>query len=226
MLQSETLRRATRSNKGTLSGVSLYVPQDSLGCGRTGLVYQPPGRQPAFDLSRERYALESVATASPPSARNQGARSPGSAAMRRCRWMGRIPRSLIPPISAFLSRHGPDDASNPTDPHVVAFRDEHVLHGTGHEVYLADLKAMRMLATALSCWRTRCVTTADPQGAVPGHLHCAALVSQPGRSTQALLMIRLSRRARRTSVGADLDVPELPGCAPRVTMFNVRITFR
>ena len=55
---------------------------------------------------------------------------------------GAIPTIPYSAISAFLTRPSvlTDDQIR-NAPHVVAFRDEHVVAGTGHEVYIADLKA-------------------------------------------------------------------------------------
>jgi hypothetical protein len=123
---------------------------------------------------------------------------------------GAIPTIPYSAISAFLSR--PSVLTNEQireAPHVVAFRNEHVVAGTGHEVYIADLKA-----TPNS--RFSVIHVGDPlrdpdDNKVVGYqgiYTATALVSQPGTPTKALLI----DSARETLQGdkvmaADLDVP-------------------
>ena len=123
---------------------------------------------------------------------------------------GAIPTIPYSAISAFLSR--PSVLTKEqirTAPHVVAFREEHVVGGTGHEVYIADLKA-----TPNSRYSVVHVgdELRDPDdGKVVGYqgiYTATALVSQPGSPTKALLI----DTARETIQGdrvlsADLDVP-------------------
>jgi hypothetical protein len=96
-----------------------------------------------------------------------------------------------------------------TAPHVIAFRDEHVIAGTGHEVYIADLKA-----TANARYSVVHVgdELRDPDDnkvvGYEGIYTATALVSLPGNPTKALLI----DTARETLQGdkvlaADLDVP-------------------
>jgi hypothetical protein len=123
---------------------------------------------------------------------------------------GAIPTIPYTAISAFLSR--PSVLSNEqlrNAAHVVAFRDEHVVAGTGHEVYIADLKAEPNT-------RYSVVHIGDPlrdpdDGHVLGYegiYTATALISRPGTPSKALLI----DTARETLQGdkvlsADLDVP-------------------
>ena len=123
---------------------------------------------------------------------------------------GAIPTIPYSAISAFLSR--PSVLTNEQvreAPHILAFRDEHVVAGTGHEVYIADLKA-----TPNS--RYSVVHVGDPlrdpdDNKVVGYqgiYTATALVSQPGDPTKALLI----DTNRETLLGdkvlaADLEVP-------------------
>jgi LysM repeat protein len=123
---------------------------------------------------------------------------------------GAIPTIPYSAISAFLSR--PSVLTNEQireAPHVVAFRDEHVVAGTGHEVYIADLKA-----TPNSRYSVVHVgdELRDPDDnkvvGYQGIYTATALVSLPGSPTKALLI----DTARETMQGdkvltADLDVP-------------------
>jgi hypothetical protein len=123
---------------------------------------------------------------------------------------GAIPTIPYSAISAFLSRPSVlTDEQIRSAPHVVAFRDEHVVAGTGHEVYIADLKA-----TPNS--RFSVVHVGDPlrdpdDNRVVGYqgiYTATALVSQPGSPAKALLI----DAARETLQGdkvvsADTDVP-------------------
>ncbi len=123
---------------------------------------------------------------------------------------GAIPTIPYSAISAFLSR--PSVLTNEQireAPHIVAFRDEHVVAGSGHEVYIADLKAAQN-------GRYSVVHVGDPlrdpddnkvvgyQGIYTG----TALISQPGSPAKAVLI----DTARETLQGdkvlsADTDVP-------------------
>jgi len=123
---------------------------------------------------------------------------------------GAIPTIPYSAISAFLSRPSvlTDDQIR-TAPHVVAFRDEHVVAGTGHEVYIADLKA-----TANSRYSVVHVGDAlrDPDDnkvvGYQGIYTATALVSLPGSPTKALL-IDTSRETMQGDkvLAADLEVP-------------------
>jgi len=123
---------------------------------------------------------------------------------------GAIPTIPYSAISAFLSR--PSVLTNEQireAPHVVAFRDEHVIAGTGHEVYIADLKAEPNS-------RFSVVHVGDPlrdpdDNKVVGYqgiYTATALVSRPGSPAKALL-IDTSRETLQGDkvLAADLDVP-------------------
>jgi LysM domain len=124
---------------------------------------------------------------------------------------GAIPTIPYSTISAFLSR--PSVLTNDQvreAPHVVAFRDEHVVAGTGHTVYIADLKA----ATPNSRFSVVHVgdELRDPDDnrvlGYEGIYTATALVSEPGSPTKALLI----DTARETLQGdkvlsADNEVP-------------------
>jgi hypothetical protein len=123
---------------------------------------------------------------------------------------GAIPTIPYASIAAFLSR--PSVLTNEQvreSPHVVAFRDEHVVAGTGHTVYIADLKA-----TPNSRFSVVHVgdELRDPDDnkvvGYQGIYTATALVSEPGSPTKALLI----DTARETLQGdkvlsADNDVP-------------------
>ncbi len=123
---------------------------------------------------------------------------------------GAIPTIPYSAISAFLSRPSVlTDEEARKAPHVVAFKDEHVVAGTGHTVYIADLKA-----TPNSRYSVVHVAEAlrDPDDnkvvGYQGIYTATALVAQPGNPTKALLI----DTARETLQGdkvlaADLDVP-------------------
>ncbi len=123
---------------------------------------------------------------------------------------GAIPTIPYSAISAFLSRPSVLTKEQIHDaPHVVAFRDEHVVAGTGHEVYIADLKA-----TPNS--RFSIVHVGDPlvdpdDNKVVGYqgiYTATALVSQPGEPTKALLIDTSIETVQGDKVlAADLDVP-------------------
>jgi hypothetical protein len=124
---------------------------------------------------------------------------------------GAIPTIPYSAISAFLSR--PSVLTNEQvreAPHVVAFRDEHVVAGTGHTVYIADLKE----ATPNSRYSVIHVgdELRDPDDnrvvGYEGIYTATALVSNPGKTTKALLI----DTARETLQGdkvmsADNEVP-------------------
>jgi hypothetical protein len=123
---------------------------------------------------------------------------------------GAVPTIPYTAISAFLSRPSVlTDEQIRQAPHVVAFRDEHVVAGTGHDVYIADLNATPNT-------RYSVVHVGDPlrdpdDNKVVGYqgiYTATALVSQPGNPAKALLI----DTARETLQGdkvlsADLDVP-------------------
>ena len=123
---------------------------------------------------------------------------------------GAIPTIPYTAIAAFLTRPSVLTNDQIRDaPHVVAFRDEHVVAGSGHEVYIADLKA-----TPNSRFSIVHVGDAlrDPDDnrvvGYEGIYTATALVSQPGNPAKALLI----DTARETLQGdkvlsADLDVP-------------------
>jgi hypothetical protein len=123
---------------------------------------------------------------------------------------GAIPTIPYSAISAFLSR--PSVLTNEQireAPHVVAFRDEHVVGGTGHEVYIADLKA-----TPNSRFSVVHVgdELRDPDDnkvvGYQGIYTATALVSQPGSPTKALLIDTSRETVQGDKVlAADLDVP-------------------
>lgn len=124
---------------------------------------------------------------------------------------GAIPTIPYSAISAFLSRPSVlTDEQLRDAPHVVAFRDEHVIAGTGHTVYIADLKAPRANS------RYSVVHVGDPlrdpdDNKVIGYegiYTATALVSQPGDPTKALL-IDTSRETMQGDkvLTADLEVP-------------------
>jgi LysM repeat protein len=123
---------------------------------------------------------------------------------------GAIPTIPYSAISAFLSR--PSVLTNEQireAPHVVAFRDEHVVAGTGHEVYIADLKATPNSRFSIVHVGDE-LRDPDDNKVVgyQGIYTATALVSQPGSPTKALL-IDASRETVQGDkvVAADLDVP-------------------
>ena len=124
---------------------------------------------------------------------------------------GAVPTIPYSAISAFLSRPSVLTKEQAFDsPHVVAFRDEHVVAGTGHTVYIADLKS------AQPNTRYSVVHVGDPlrdpdDNKVVGYqgiYTATALVSQPGDPTKALL-IDTSRETMQGDkvLSADLEVP-------------------
>ncbi len=123
---------------------------------------------------------------------------------------GAIPTIPYSAISAFLSRPSIlTDEQVRNAPHVVAFKDEHVIAGTGHEVYIADLKAAPNS-------RFSVVHVGDPlrdpdDNKVVGYqgiYTATALVSQPGDPTKALLIDTNRETLQGDKVlAADLEVP-------------------
>jgi LysM repeat protein len=123
---------------------------------------------------------------------------------------GAIPTIPYNAISAFLSRPTVLTKDQVHDAaHIVAFRDEHVVAGTGHQVYISDLKSA---ANARFSVVHVASELRDPDdGNVVGYegvYTATALVSTPGNPTSALLI----DSARETLAGdkvlaADLDVP-------------------
>jgi hypothetical protein len=123
---------------------------------------------------------------------------------------GAIPTIPYASIAAFLSRPSVLTSEQVRlAPHVVAFRDEHVVAGTGHTVYIADLKA-----TPNSRYSVVHVgdELRDPDDnkvvGYEGIYTATALVSEPGSPTKALLI----DTARETLQGdkvlsADNEVP-------------------
>ncbi|HZO21460.1 MAG TPA: LysM peptidoglycan-binding domain-containing protein [Steroidobacteraceae bacterium] len=121
-----------------------------------------------------------------------------------------IPTIPYSAIAAFLSRPTVLSSEQVRDAaHIVAFRDEHVVAGTGHDVYISGLNAQPN-------GRYSVVHIADElrdpdDNKVVGYegvYTATALVANPGRPTKALLI----DAARETLQGdkvlaADLDVP-------------------
>jgi len=123
---------------------------------------------------------------------------------------GAIPTIPYSAISAFLSR--PSVLTNEQireAPHVVAFRDEHVVAGTGHEVYIADLKAQPNSRYSVVHVGDE-LRDPDDNKVVgyQGIYTATALVSVPGSPAKALL-IDTSRETMQGDkvLTADLDVP-------------------
>jgi hypothetical protein len=123
---------------------------------------------------------------------------------------GAIPTIPYSAISAFLSRPSvlTDDQIR-TAPHVVAFKDEHVVAGTGHVVYIADLKGQPNSRYSI-------VHVGDPlrdpdDNKVLGYqgiYTATALVSRSGEPTTALLIDTAIETVQGDKVlAADLDVP-------------------
>jgi LysM repeat protein len=123
---------------------------------------------------------------------------------------GAIPTIPYSAISAFLSR--PSVLTNEQireAPHVVAFRDEHVVAGTGHEVYIADLKATPNSRFSIVHVGDE-LRDPDDNKVVgyEGIYTATALVSQPGSPTKALLIDTSRETVQGDKVlAADLDVP-------------------
>jgi hypothetical protein len=123
---------------------------------------------------------------------------------------GAIPTIPYAAISAFLSRPSVlSDEQIRNAAHVVAFRDEHVVAGMGHEVYIADLHGQPNSRYSIVHVGDK---LRDPDdGKVVGYegiYTATALVSNPGSPSKALLV----DTARETLQGdkvlaADLDVP-------------------
>ena len=123
---------------------------------------------------------------------------------------GAVPTIPYSAISAFLSRPSVLTKEQVREaPHVVAFRDEHVVAGTGHEVYIADLNA-----TPNSRYSVVHVgePLRDPDDnkvlGYQGIYTATALVAQPGSPTKALLIDTNRETIQGDKViSADLDVP-------------------
>src|SRR5437764_7178355 len=103
---------------------------------------------------------------------------------------GAVPTIPYSAISAFLSRPSVLTKEQVQDsPHVVAFRDEHVIAGTGHTVYIADLKAQPN--ARFSVVHVGDALRDPDDNKVVGYqgiYTATALVSQPGDPTKALLI--------------------------------------
>ena len=123
---------------------------------------------------------------------------------------GAIPTIPYSAISAFLSRPSVLTKEQIREaPHIVAFRDDHVVAGTGHEVYIADLQAAPNS-------RFSVVHVGDPlrdpdDNNVVGYegiYTATALVSKPGSPAKALLIDTSRETVQGDKVlAADLDVP-------------------
>ncbi len=123
---------------------------------------------------------------------------------------GAIPTIPYAAIAAFLSRPTVLTKEQVRDAaHVIAFREEHVVAGTGHEVYISDLKAAPNSRYSIVHIGDE---LRDPDdGRLLGYegiYTATALVARPGNPTKALLI----DAARETLQGdkvlaADLDVP-------------------
>ena len=123
---------------------------------------------------------------------------------------GAIPTIPYTAIAAFLSR--PSVLTNEqlrNAAHVVAFRDEHVVAGTGHEVYIADLKGQSN--TRYSIVHVGDALRDPDDGKVVGYegiYTATALVSSPGNPSKALLIDTARETLQGDKVLAtDLDVP-------------------
>ena len=123
---------------------------------------------------------------------------------------GAIPTIPYSAISAFLSRPSVLSSEQIRNAaHVVAFRDDHVVAGTGHEVYIADLNGTAN--TRYSVVHIGAELRDPDDGKVVGYegiYTATALVSNPGRPSKAVLI----DTARETLQGdkvlaSDLDVP-------------------
>jgi hypothetical protein len=123
---------------------------------------------------------------------------------------GAIPTIPYSAISAFLSRPTIlTDEQIRNAPHVVAFRDEHVVAGTGHEVYITDLKAQPNSRFSI-VHVGEALRDPDDNKVVgyQGIYTATALVSQPGDPTKALLIDTAIETVQGDKVLAtDLDVP-------------------
>jgi len=130
--------------------------------------------------------------------------------LRRSPLDGAIPTIPYSAISAFLSRPSVLTKEQIREaPHVVAFRDDHVVAGTGHEVYIADLQA-----TPNSRFSVVHVGDAlrDPDDnnvvGYEGIYTATALISKPGSPAKALLIDTSRETIQGDKVlAADLDVP-------------------
>jgi hypothetical protein len=123
---------------------------------------------------------------------------------------GAIPTIPYSAISAFLSRPSILTKEQIRDaPHVVAFKDEHVVAGTGHEVYIADLKAQPNSRYSI-VHVGEPLRDPDDNNVVgyQGIYTATALVSQAGEPTKALLIDTSIETVQGDKVLApDLDVP-------------------
>ncbi len=123
---------------------------------------------------------------------------------------GAVPTIPYSAISAFLSRPSVlTDEQVHDSAHVVAFRDEHVVGGTGHTVYIADLKAQPN--SRYSVVHVGDALRDPDDNKVVGYegiYTATALVSQPGDPAKALL-IDTSRETMQGDkvLAADLEVP-------------------
>jgi hypothetical protein len=123
---------------------------------------------------------------------------------------GAIPTIPYATISAFLSRPSVLTPEQVRDlPHVVAFRDDHVVAGTGHDVYITDLKAVPNARFSIVHVGDE---LRDPDdGRLLGYegiYTATALVSRPGNPTKALLIDTNRETLQGDKVlTADLDVP-------------------
>ena len=123
---------------------------------------------------------------------------------------GAVPTIPYSAISAFLSRPSVLTKEQVREaPHVVAFRDEHVVAGTGHEVYIADLNATPNA-------RFSVVHVGEPlrdpdDNKVVGYegiYTATALIATPGSPAKALLIDTNRETVQGDKVlAADLDVP-------------------
>lgn len=123
---------------------------------------------------------------------------------------GAIPTIPYTAIAAFLSR--PSVLTNEqlrNAAHVVAFRDEHVVAGTGHEVYIADLQGQSN--TRYSIVHVGDALRDPDDGKVVGYegiYTATALVANPGNPSKALLIDTARETLQGDKVLAtDLDVP-------------------
>jgi hypothetical protein len=123
---------------------------------------------------------------------------------------GAIPTIPYAAISAFLNRPSVLTKDQIRDaPHVVAFRDEHLVAGTGHEVYIADLKAAQNSRYSVVHVGDE-LRDPDDNKVVgyQGIYTATALVSQVGEPTKALLIDTAIETVQGDKVFAtDLDVP-------------------
>ena len=123
---------------------------------------------------------------------------------------GAIPTIPYAAIAAFLSKPSVLTSEQVRNaPHVISFREEHVVAGTGHEVYIADLKANPNSRYSIVHIGDE---LRDPDdGKVVGYegiYTATALVSQTGNPAKALLIDADRETLQGDKVlAADLDVP-------------------